>query len=96
MIKGISETEYQIINSILSPYKDKYEFYFYGSRVKGDFRDLSDLDILIKGKNCADIIENLEYMFDKSNLPYVVNISDFNNLNKSFYDLIEKDLVKAI
>ena len=47
-IKGVTQEEEQIIKSILAPYKDDYEFYYYGSRVKGNFRPLSDLDILVK------------------------------------------------
>ena len=46
-IKGIKPEEEIIIKSILEPYKSKYEFYYYGSRVKGNFRFLSDLDILV-------------------------------------------------
>ena len=44
MIKGVTEKEENIIKDILS--KDPYDFYYYGSRVKGDFTIASDLDIL--------------------------------------------------
>ena len=46
LIKGVKIEEENIIKTILEPYKHKYEFYYYGSRVKGNFRFLSDLDIL--------------------------------------------------
>lgn len=49
-IKGITLEEEKIILSILEPYKNKYDFYYYGSRVKGNFRSLSDLDILLTSK----------------------------------------------
>lgn len=94
LIKGITSKEYNIIKTILEPYKNKYEFYFYGSRVRGNFRPLSDLDILVKSKNNIDLndIDNLKNFFDESTLPYVVNLS--YELDEDFYKLIEKDLVK--
>lgn len=95
-IKGVTENEENIIKSILKPYKEKYVFYCYGSRVKGDFRFLSDLDVMIKGNKNADIddINNIKEMFDKSSLPYIVNISDYHSLDENFYKLIEQDLVE--
>ena len=95
-IKGVTENEEKIIKSVLEPYKDKYNFYYYGSRVKGNFRFLSDLDIMVKGIEFANLsdINDIKDKFDKSNLPYVVNISDYHNLDEKFYKLIEADLVK--
>jgi len=90
MIKGITEKEYAIIKNILKDYPCK--FYAYGSRVKGDFTPLSDLDILIKTDNFDDIIPQLKKKFDQSYLPYVVNFSNFNTIDNKFYKLIEKDL----
>ena len=94
MIKGITLKEYNIIKTILEQYKNKYEFYFYGSRVRGNFRPLSDLDILVKSKNNIDLndIDNIKTFFFESTLPYVVNLS--YELDEDFYKLIEKDLVK--
>ena len=48
MIKGITDKEYKIIKDILKNYDAK--FFAYGSRVKGDFSELSDLDILVKSE----------------------------------------------
>lgn len=97
LIKGVTSEEEYIINSILSAYKEKYDFYYYGSRVKGNFRPLSDLDIMIKGGKEAESsdINDLKDKFDKSNLSYIVNISDYHNLDKNFYKQIENDLVKV-
>ncbi len=95
-IKGVTENEENIIKSVLEPYREKYDFYYYGSRVKGNFRFLSDLDIMVRGIELANLsdINDIKDKFDKSNLPYVVNISDYHNLDKKFYELIEADLVK--
>lgn len=96
-IKGVTHTEQAIINNILTPFKDKYDFYYYGSRVKGNFRFLSDLDILIKSDKeiILEDMEILKTLFDNSNLPYVVNLTDYNNVDEKFYNMIKNDLIKA-
>ena len=95
MIKGITETEEKIIKEILSKYP--YEFFYYGSRVKGDYTKASDLDILIKSPNPIPYsqIESMSIEFNESIIPYIVNFADYNNMSSDFYKLIEKDLVKV-
>lgn len=94
-IKGVNIEEQKIIDSILAKFKDKYEFYYYGSRVKDNFRFLSDLDILIKENVSLDDLDALKTLFDNSNLPYVVNFTDYSSMDKNFYNLVKNDLVKA-
>lgn len=95
-MKGVSEEELKIIENILEPFKDKYGFFAYGSRVKGNFRELSDLDIMVKGKEPININdkEELKEKFDNSNLSYVVNLVDYFSLTESFYNIIKEDLIK--
>ena len=42
-----------------------------------------------------DKLEIIKFLFDKSDLPFVVNFADFNSIDEKFYSLIEKDLVKV-
>ena len=97
MIKGVTKEEEAIIQEILNPFKNDYDFFYYGSRVKGNFEKTSDLDILIKGNNLFPLmqLETVKILFDNSNLPYIVNFTDFYNIEENFYKLIEKDLVKV-
>jgi len=92
MIKGISEKEEKIIKNILAKYP--YDFYAYGSRVKGDFTRASDLDILLMsdGEILQSDIEKLETEFNESLIPYRVNIIQRCKMDDYFYELIEKDL----
>ncbi len=94
MIAGITEKEEKIIKSILKSYP--YEFYYYGSRVKGDFTKGSDLDILIKDEKeiPESILSRLSYEFNESLIPYVVNFCDYSSMSDEFYKLIENDLIK--
>ena len=98
MIPGITEQEEKTIVNILTPYKDKFSFYYYGSRVKGNFEKTSDLDILIKGKEQMPFmtLQTLKSIFDVSNLPYVVNFSDYHLISKDFYESIKTSIVSCI
>ena len=95
MIAGVSENEEAVIKVILEPFKGSYSFYIYGSRVKGTFSKVSDLDILVKGEAEMpfDVLGELKHQFDESSLPYVVNFSDYHKIDKAFYNSIQKDLV---
>lgn len=95
MIKGITENEEKIIKEILS--KFPYDFYYYGSRVKGDFTRASDLDILLisDGEILQSDIEKIENEFNESKVPYRINISRRDRMEDYFFKLIEADLVKV-
>ncbi len=94
-IKGLTEKEETIVKEILKPYFSKYDFYFYGSRVKGNFRPLSDLDILMKSNTDINLndIDEIKEKFDKSDLSFVVNLA--YNVDEKFYNLIVCDLIKV-
>ena len=91
MIKGVTEKEEKIIKDILRKYP--YDFYYYGSRVKGDFTKSSDLDILTNELSYSEL-EEIENQFNESRIPYVVNLSLKSNMDEKFYSLIKNDLVK--
>ena len=95
MIKGITEKEERIIKEILKNFP--YDFYYYGSRVKGDYTKGSDLDILIKSDTelSFEELELLETKFNESKIPYRVNFCQFKLLDEKFYRLIEKSLVEV-
>lgn len=92
MLKGVSEKEYSIMKDILKDYSA--EFFAYGSRVRGDFSELSDLDIMVKSADFSKILPELKERFDASYLPYIVNFVDFKTLDEKFYNIIKDDLVK--
>lgn len=97
MILGVTEQEQKIIVDILKDYFGKYSFYYYGSRVKGNFSGVSDLDVLIKGESempLSELVE-LKEKFDESRLPYIVNFTDYHNIDERFYNLIKGDLVSV-
>jgi len=38
------------------------------------------------------MLEDLKTMFDESKLPYIVNFTDYHNIEKAFYEKIRKSL----
>lgn len=96
MIKGVSDNQLKIIKDIANPHCDNFEFYLYGSRINGNFQTNSDLDLMIKGneKLSFDFIKSLKEKFDNSDLPFIVHISDFYEINKDFYESIRPNLLK--
>lgn len=95
MIKGVLKTEEEVVLEILKPFRKSYDFFYYGSRVKGGFSKVSDLDILIKGKKKMPFeeLQRIKTLFDASSLPYVVSLTDYYDIDESFYNLIKEDLV---
>ena len=88
----LSDHDWQIFVSII---QDKpYEIYAYGSRVKGEYSQFSDVDLLV-----YEILEqelyNLKNQFSESNLAVKIDIKTRADLSDSFYALIVDDLIKV-
>ncbi|MEK6734848.1 MAG: nucleotidyltransferase domain-containing protein [Pseudomonadota bacterium] len=89
---SLEDKHYQILMDILQKYP--YHFYAFGSRVKGNARKLSDLDIAVDNEISINDLANLEEDFTESDIPFKVDIISLNEIPPSFYKIIEKDLVK--
>ena len=86
---GLREEVYNKIKNIAQKYE--YEFYIFGSRARGDFRNNSDIDIAILGdvsledemkiKNEFDEID-MEYMIDIIFVSHITNVNLLDNIKK--------------
>jgi predicted nucleotidyltransferase len=89
---GIKDTTFQEISQILSEYPSIESAIIYGSLAKGDFRNGSDIDLTLKGKDLSfkhqiDLMDRL----DDSLIPYTFDISIFQQLsNPDLIDHIER------
>jgi len=73
--------------------------FLYGSRVQGKATKYSDVDIALdyQGKPVPDTVKsNLSSLFEKSLLPYSVDIIDINSVSPVFRAKIEKDFVRIV
>lgn len=76
----------------MSPYP--YTFYVFGSRVKGNVKKFSDLDLCFKDKIPSYVITEIETQFIESDLPFSVELVDWNQCSDDFKKIIKKDFVK--
>jgi len=76
---------------IFDSYCPEAEIWAYGSRVDGDSHDGSDLDIAVMSFNSSQKrISELKQLISNSNLPFLVDITEYNSLPESFQKEIRK------
>ena len=72
--------------------KASIDFYIYGPRAKGSNSEFSDIDICYKEPLAKELkwqpIEELE----NSDLPFKVDLVDYNKCSEEFQNLIKADL----
>jgi uncharacterized protein len=82
------------IKSIIKRTFPKSVVWAYGSRIDGTAHEGSDLDLVIKdyGQKDAYLFE-LKEELQQSNIPFLIDIFEFNKLPESFQKEIEKNYV---
>ncbi|MCE8167803.1 MAG: nucleotidyltransferase domain-containing protein [Candidatus Moeniiplasma glomeromycotorum] len=80
----------QIINSILSKYP--YKFYAYGSRTKNQAKKYSDLDLCFYERIPWNIFSHIQEDLEESELPFKVELVNWQWMNTNFQESIEGDL----
>lgn len=81
-IFGISETSHSLILSVIEKYPQIETVLIFGSRAKGNFRNGSDIDLAIQGKECSpELASKLGGIINEQTaVPYNVDIVDYNSL----------------
>lgn len=90
---GLSENSMNIICSIYKKYACVLEVVVYGSRAMGNYKKGSDIDMTIKGDEnfSHDILCEIVNDFYESDLIYLVDVSDFSQLqNQNLIDHINR------
>ena len=88
----MSERHLKIVQDILKKYP--YTFYAFGSRVKGTQRHLSDLDLCFMDNIPWNVRAHIDEDFEESDLPFTVDIVDWNMCDENFRTKIAKDLIQ--
>ena len=89
---GLKESELNEIVKTISSIEHIQRAVIYGSRAKGNYKTYSDIDLTLSGTNlCTTDIFRLADCFEESNLPYLFDISNFDNLkNLALIDHIKR------
>lgn len=80
----------KIIFCYLDP--EKYKVFIFGSWAVGSARKFSDIDIGIKGKEPIPKAE-IEEAFEKSDIPYLVEIVNFNHISERFKKIANRKII---
>ena len=88
----VSQKNLQIIKNILRKHLPGIEIRAFGSRVRGDAKSYSDLDLAIVATEKLPLttIFALKEELQESNLPFRVDIIDWNRISDSFKKIIEE------
>lgn len=95
MDKLFIKTKYlKMLLDIFKKYCPDAEIWAYGSRIKGNAHDGSDLDLVVKNfnSNKSNIYE-LKNILSESNIPFLIDINEFDRFPKSFQDEILKEYI---
>ncbi len=85
---GLKELTIEQINNIFSQYPEVEKVILYGSRAKGNYKNGSDIDLTLKGKDLSlSIIHKIDNDLDDLLLPYTFDLSIFKHIDNP--DLID-------
>ncbi len=81
----------QLVRQILAEYIPEYEVRVFGSRVKGTQKPYADLDLVVVGKTrlVRAQLDELAESFIESDLPFRVDVLDWNRISEAFREEIE-------
>jgi len=88
---NIEDRHLKILKSILAKYD--YNFYVFGSRITDKAKKFSDLDLLYFDDIDDKIIAKLQEEFEESDLPYKVDLVNYNLCDESFKKIIGTNYV---
>ena len=92
---NVKEEYLKELKDIFTKYCPKAEIWAYGSRVKNDCHSGSDLDLVVKSFNEANKhLCELKDLLNESDIPFLIDIQDFEKLPKYFQDEIKKEYVR--
>lgn len=81
----------KMLKEIFNQYCPNAEIWVYGSRIKNQSHDGSDLDMVVKNFNDNNKnISELKQLLNDSNIPFLTDIEEFDNLP----DYFQKEILK--
>lgn len=90
---GLSERSYNELMTILGAVPHIDEAIIYGSRARGDFWRVSDVDLSLKGEHLtrSDIV-TLDDMLYESHIPFFFDLNIYNEIhNPAFKSNVDRD-----
>jgi type I restriction enzyme S subunit len=91
----IQPKHWKIVNDILQRWVPEYEVWAFGSRVNGNVKPYSDLDLVIIGNQplSLHISAQLDEAFSQSDLPWRVDVVNWATTSEAFRNVIARHKV---
>ena len=84
----------KMLLEIFQNYCPKATIWVYGSRIKGEAHEGSDLDLVVKNFNDNEKnLYTLKQLLNDSNIPILIDINEFDHLPKSFQEEIKRKYI---
>jgi len=82
----------EMVRNILNRFASEAEIIVFGSRVHGTAKPWSVLDLAIKAESALDwkLLEEIKEAFQESELPFRVDILDWNEITGAFRRAVER------
>lgn len=89
----LPEEQLAAIKKILREYVPEHEVRAFGSRLNAKAKSYSDLDLVVVGEKKLErsLFIRLKEAFEESNLPFRIDLLDWNRISPDFRKIIEKD-----
>lgn len=89
----LSESEKKIVEHILQKHIPQRVVWAFGSRVHGNVKPYSDLDLAILGDAPLNLAEHADLAddFSESDLPFKVDLVDWNQIDDGFQQIIREN-----
>jgi predicted nucleotidyltransferase len=90
---AITDAEWSIVKDILQKFLPKETVWAFGSRVRHTHKPFSDLDIVVVNDQPLSIatMAELREAFSESDLPWKVDVVDWDSISDSFKDTIKSN-----
>ncbi len=87
--------ERNIIKSVLHQYIPNARFYIFGSRAKDSAQRYSDLDVIIASDEpiALHTLALLADAFSESDLPFMVDLIDWQRISNEFQEHVQREWV---
>lgn len=92
---NLEQKYYDILVNIFNSYCSKAQIWAYGGRIKNSSHSGSDLDLTVKSFNeSGKYLYELKELLNNSDLPFLIDINEFENLSKDMQDEVNKNYVE--
>lgn len=79
---GLKDKTIEAIKKVISRHDEVEQAVLYGSRAKGNYKEASDIDLVLKGKKLdMSILSKIHWQLDDLLLPYFIDLAIYHHID---------------